>query len=677
MATAAIAADRQILLFVAGQIGGIAHYLMVGDPRYALFAAMIAGLLWGISLGRATPAALTTIYMPFLLPLAGAALGGAALWLQMTQMAAPDLNQGLHTVVTGRIIAIDGHATGRSRVWIKIGRSDGPIRPGQTIRISTQTIPTKATPGSHISIPARLYPPPGPLLPGAADYGLQARAKGIVASGFATGAITVGKPSIPDWPTRLAAYRFATANYLAARMKSPAGGIAAALLVGDRRYIAEATHDIFRRSGLAHLLAISGLHMGLLCFGVISLLRVAGALFPAYAIRVPLHKICALLGLAAAGGYVVLSGMPISAVRAFLMAGLVITAILLDRLALTMRNVALAAILILIVNPLALLTAGFQLSLSATLALVVWYEALVRARDGRAIHKPLPRPLRYLTALVASSLIAGLATMPFAAHHFGGITLWGIFANIAGIPLTGLWIMPAGLLVCVIHALPFPAWIDGASLALMEFGLRLLVRLAGVVAAQPHADWRVIPPGYGLLSLGLMGWLITLLWPKHKRARIIGCSFIAVAFFLWAIKPLPDAVLLARGHMRTVILAGADGEAHIIRQRASRALSGYVRNSASLFLAQRVPDGTVLPKPSDTKRRRQVSDRQDRVAGIALRRRALSNACQARAAFILSFATPRYPCRDGTPIIDLASLPKGNHLLWIADDGSLRVKTQR
>jgi competence protein ComEC len=221
--------------------------------------------------------------------------------------------------------------------------------------------------------------------------------------------------------------------------------------------------------------------------------------------------------------------MPISAIRAFLMASLVIGALMLDRLALTLRNVALAALVILLVNPLALLTAGFQLSLSATLALVLWYEALMRARvigsDGVSGTDGTPRwpkPVRYLLGLVTTSLIAGFATMPFAAQHFGGVTAWGVLANIFGIPLTGLWIMPAGLLATIVHALPFPLWLDQLSLVVMETGIMMLVAVAGFFADQPYAGWRVIPPGYGLLCLGLFGWLITMLDRNTRWQKICG-----------------------------------------------------------------------------------------------------------------------------------------------------------
>jgi competence protein ComEC len=229
---------------------------------------------------------------------------------------------------------------------------------------------------------------------------------------------------------------------------------------------------MFRFSGLAHLLAISGLHMGLLCFGVIGFLRGVMALMPGVASRLPVHKFAAFAGLLAAALYVVLSGASISASRAFLMAVLIILAILSDRLALTLRNVAIAALVLLAFNPLALFTAGFQMSFAATAALVIRFENYAGAPRGGW------RLWRWFRELVIASVIASLATLPFTAQHFGLVTPWGVIANLIGIPLTGLWIMPAGLTVLATQLLPVPQMIADACLWVIQLGIGWLVAAA-------------------------------------------------------------------------------------------------------------------------------------------------------------------------------------------------------
>ena len=187
--------------------------------------------------------------------------------------------------------------------------------------------------------------------------------------------------------------------------------------------------------------------MGLLCFGVIAALRAVASLAPSLSMRLPAHKYAALAGVITGLGYVFISGASISAVRAFIMALFVISAILLDRLALTLRNVALTAMLVLLVNPAALYTASFQLSFAATTALVAWYE--VSATRPRRNLRPRNRLVTYVGGVIVASLIAATATAPFTAQHFGSVTPWGVAANIMGIPLTGLWIMPGGILLAI------------------------------------------------------------------------------------------------------------------------------------------------------------------------------------------------------------------------------------
>ena len=689
-----ISPDRQILILVAGMVAGVVARLAIDSDLVSICAGGlgIAMLVWqhknylgknlaswhqhsavpGMQLG------LIVQHLAF-----GISVGGLALAVQFAR--APDvmLASGVSTTITGQVITIDGNTGDRARLWVQLSAPVAGLQRDQIVRISTDIQQKTVMPADWVSVPVHLYPPPSPMLPGAPDYGLQARVRGVVASGFATQDVRVIAAVKPDrTPVKLSAFRHKTANYLAANMEPPAGGIAAALLVGDRRMIGDATQEVFRRSGLAHLLAISGLHMGLLCFGVIGLLRTLGALAPVYASRIPLHKYCAVLGVVAAGGYVLLSGMPISAIRAFLMASLVIGALMLDRLALTLRNVALAALVILLVNPLALLTAGFQLSLSATLALVLWYEALMRARvigsDGVSGTDGTPRwpkPVRYLLGLVTTSLIAGFATMPFAAQHFGGVTAWGVLANIFGIPLTGLWIMPAGLLATIVHALPFPLWLDQLSLVVMETGIMMLVAVAGFFADQPYAGWRVIPPGYGLLCLGLFGWLITMLDRNTRWQKICGSGVVAAALVLWSVKPPPDAVFLARGQTPILLVAGPERGVGVMHAGPyGRRLSDFSANTAAFFLAREVKPQIVKGVTATWHGRSEpeiVRDRRGRRVAIVRHKAALTKACQAKAAYVLSFVTARYPCGDATPILDLSGLAPANYLLSIDEQGRL------
>ncbi len=409
--------------------------------------------------------------------------------------------------------------------------------------------------GDRLQLAARIYPSPPPVFYGAPDHARQARAKDVVASGYLT--------QLPRYlgiadglSYRLARYRQIRADIFTDGMSAPQGGIAAALLIGDRRHVDDATYDMFRFSGLAHLLAILGLHMGLLCFGVIGFARGVMAIMPGLAVRVPVHKYAALTGLMAAALYVVLSGASISASRAFLMAVLIILAILSDRLALTLRNVAIAALFLLAVNPLMLLTAGFQMSFAATAALVIRFENYAgNPRSGWRLS-------RWFRELVNSSVIASLATLPYNnAQHFGIVTLWGVVANLISIPLTGLWIMPTGLTVLATQLLPIPQMIADICLWLMQVGIGWLVAVATWFSERPYTPIALPSPGSGWLYAGFILTCCCLVVGRHGKREpqarlrvanlgdfsLCGASIMTVLGMIAfrVIKPVPDAVLFA------------------------------------------------------------------------------------------------------------------------------------
>ena len=269
---------------------------------------------------------------------------------------------------------------------------------------------------------ARLYPLPDRVLYGTPDYGRRARIDDVLASDYVIAQIAImpndhAVTVKDDVALVLARYWAGFAAHLVDLMPKPAGGTAVTLLVGERRFISEDVYNRFRDSGLAHLLAILGLHIGLICFGSMAVIRFFGALFPSRSSRFALHKYAAIIAALIGGCYVLMSGAPVSALRAFGMVMLEVLAVLHVRMALTLRNVCLAAFDILAFNPVALFTAGFQLSFVATATLVIWYE--LRARREPAKWHWI---FGYTIALITMSCLSAMVTAPFAAQHFGTIT---------------------------------------------------------------------------------------------------------------------------------------------------------------------------------------------------------------------------------------------------------------
>jgi len=290
---------------------------------------------------------------------------------------------------------------------------------------------------------AVVTPPPAPAAPGAFDFQRYAFFKRIGGVGFALGpAEIIGRTEAPGLAVRIDHLRQRLATRIRSQLGGTTGAVAAALMTGDRGAIPETVMTSIRDAGLAHLLAISGLHIGLVAGVVFVSIRAGLALLPAVALRFPIKKWLAAVALLAAFAFALIAGATVPTQRAFLMIGLVLLAVLLDRRALTMRPVAWAAVVILTLQPESLLSAGFQMSFAAVTALVAAYEALREAPFLRPASTLGGRAARYLVGVALSTLIAGAATAPFAVFHFNRFADYGLAANMLAVPITALWIMP-------------------------------------------------------------------------------------------------------------------------------------------------------------------------------------------------------------------------------------------
>jgi competence protein ComEC len=247
--------------------------------------------------------------------------------------------------------------------------------------------------------------------------------------------------------------RMTMTDRIRAAVGGEAGDICAALITGERMAVDEATEESFRRSGLAHILSISGLHMVLVTLTVISLLRFLLALSPRLALHHPVRKWAVAGGFVSATFYLFLSGAEVATQRSYLMIAVMLFAMLIDRRAMTMRNVALAALIILLITPEAVLEPGFQMSFAAAGALVAAYGALAQYKHDRMARRESSGPrfgyagaaAGYVGGLIFTSLVAGLATGLFAAWHFHRIAPMGLFANLIASPVISVVMMPAAL----------------------------------------------------------------------------------------------------------------------------------------------------------------------------------------------------------------------------------------
>jgi competence protein ComEC len=420
--------------------------------------------------------------------------------------------------------------------------------------------------GSFVELKARLQPPRGPLRPGSYDFGRDMYFAGIGASGFVTGSIkTVDPPDSGGFSLRYAAFTQGLRDAIDARIRTALEGdrraIATALLTGRRDAISAPVNDAMFISGLGHVLSISGYHMAVVAGVVFFAVRALLALMPRLSAGFPIKKWSAAAALAAAAFYLLLSGAEVATQRSFFMTAVVLIAIMVDRRAVTFRTLAVAAMIVLTIAPEALVHPSFQMSFAATLGLVALVQLgmphLFAAPDNSATARIALWGGREIAMLALASLVAGLATMPYAAFHFHRVTPYGVVANLAAMPVVSAMVMPAGLLGLV--AMPFG--FDGVFWQAMGWGIDWMIVVAQWVAALPGAIGRMAAFGTGPLVAASLG--IILLGLLRTPLRWSGAAVLALAV-IWALAvPQPDILISGDGH--SIGVRGRDGRLHLMR----------------------------------------------------------------------------------------------------------------
>ena len=420
--------------------------------------------------------------------------------------------------------------------------------------------------GSFVELKARLQPPLAPLRPGSYDFGRDMFFQGIGASGFAMGAIRTLEPPVSGGLSlRYAAVMQGLRDAIDARIRTTLDGdkraIATALLTGRRDAITTPVNDAMFISGLGHVLSISGYHMAVVAGVVFFAVRALLALILALATGFPIKKWSAAAALAAALFYLLLSGAEVATQRSFFMAAVVLIAVMVDRRAVTFRTLAVAAMIVLVLAPEALVHPSFQMSFAATLGLVALVQIgmprLFASPDNSATAKVALWGGREIMTLALASLVAGLATTPYAAFHFHRVTPYGVLANLAAMPVVSAVVMPAGLL----GLLAMPFGLDGVFWWLMGVGIDWMIAVTRWVADLPGAIGRMAAFGTGPLIAASLG--IILLGLLRTPLRWSGAAVLALSV-AWALAlPQPDILISADGH--NVGVRGKDGRLHLMR----------------------------------------------------------------------------------------------------------------
>jgi len=638
-----------------------------GPAVYAAAAAVVLGAvgcrLWGPELVH-----------PLVIGAGCLALGLLAAGLRVHLVAAPVLDFRYYGPVVGRIVEIDRSQADHLRLTLDrvvLDRMDPDDTPA-TVRVSLHGAQPdlRAEPGLVVGLTGHLTAPPGPAEPGGFDFRLMAFFEGLGAVGYTRSPVLALAPPEPGTQAinRLRARLSAAVQ---ARIPGQAGAFAAGAVTGDRAGISQATVEALRDSNLSHLLAISGMNMAFLTGFVFALMRYGLALIPFVALRVNTKKLAAVVALAAAAFYLLLSGANVATERAFIMVAVMLVAVLADRRALSLRSVAIAAVVLLLLKPESLLAPGFQMSFAATIALIAAFGAL----DRQILHEKLPRWAMPVFTLVLSSVVAGLATAPLGAAHFNRFTDYGLMANLLTVPSMGLLIMPGA----VVAALLAPVGLEGLGLWMLELGSLWILGVAHWVAGLDGSVTGIPAPGPWVIPVMALGGLWIVLW--RGPVRHWGALPVAVALLLWVLHQRPpvlvspDAVLVG--------LMGPEGRALSAPTGARFVASSWLENDGDLASQEGAAARAGFAGPRGERRFAIGPVRAVQLKGKGAPAR-LAAACATADLVILAAEAPAPP--RGCTVIDTALLaetgtlaiwPEGASLRFVPTDAARRIWTGR
>jgi len=660
---------RFVLWLPVALLGGVlAYFELNSEPPWWLGLA-----IGGVGFATAIMVRSRPLAAAPLLLAASFGLGMAAAQLA-TARAPPLAALPRHaTIVAGRIAAVEPLPNG-ARITIagpRLGDAP-PIARSLRIRLRRGD-PLKPVAGQEVEVRALLEAPFPPAYPGAWDVQRASFFSGFGGYGFALGPATLLADAGGGAGRRLEAFREGIVRRIRQALPGPEGAIAATLMTGISTAIPESDRAAFRDSGLAHLLAVAGLHIGIVMGFVYMLSRAVFALSERATLYWPTKQLAALVALGSGGLYMLLTGMHVPIMRSFAMAVLAVAGLIAGRRVITLRGLAVAATILLLLFPAEAIGVSFQMSFAAVLVLISGYEALrpwLSRLHGAGTWSR--RVTMHVLALALTSLLAGTAALPFAAYHFGHIQVYYVLANLIAVPITAFWVMPAGVISLVL----MPFHIERLALVPMGWGIRVLLVIARDVSRLPAA--RIAVPHMPAWGLGIVGFGLCWLCLWRSRLRLAGIPLIlAGALTAFLVRP-PDILI-----SDTAGLIGLRTASGIFVEKTGRGADRFTRDAwLELWPGSRfhpLPAKGVLaegaircggevclfrPRPGDA-------------AALLLRTDASPDPCPAAAAVISPHPDRQRCTAGGLPFVDRFSVWRdGPSAVWLERDG-VRIVSDR
>ncbi|TMU92208.1 ComEC/Rec2 family competence protein [Brucella haematophila] len=562
-----------LLIPILSGLGAIVYFTLPFEPDWTPILALLVGLAMARILARKHFFAgqVLTLALAFQLGLA------SGKW-ETERMATPMLGSDVSTRVTGRVVALDAQDNGSWRITLDLLSTERPtLRFSPTrIRINARDIPADTSIGGGLTGFARLRVPSGPVRPGNYDFSFHAYFNGIGANGFFLGnPKTAAVPpqtsiaaAVSEW---IALLRVRVSERVEEVIGGEDGNVTAALIAGTRGGISEKTNEDLRKAGLAHILSISGLHMALAAGVVMFALRSAFALFPGFSVRHPVKKYAAFLSLLSCTFYLAMSGADVAAQRSYVMIAVMLSALLFDRAALSMRNVAIAGMVTIAISPHEILGPSFQMSYSATAALIAgyaWWGARKAKKlqdvERHAASSVAGLPSKIMKSAIAAagtSLVAGIASGIFAAYHFNNTAPFGLIGNVLADPVIAILVMPFSVLGLVL----MPLGLDWLPLTIAGSGIWIVRTLASLIGAwSPDGNPGAMP--VAALAFWTIALVIAVLFTT--RFKMLALPFVLAGFIAFMHQPFPDVVISEDAKLVGVRLP--DGRFAVNRDRPSK-----------------------------------------------------------------------------------------------------------
>jgi competence protein ComEC len=569
--------------------------------------------------------------------IAAAGLGAIAANIRTATVAQPAIAASEEPrAVEGWVVANETNDNG-PRLRLLVRSIEGVAEPPRYVRMSV----AKAgllTPGRSARCFGVIGPPPGPMAPGAYDFARRAFFERLGATGFAFGRCRPENFEPPrNWldreRLRLAAMRSDLSAAIQDAAPGRGGAIAAALISGDRSAIDRDTNEILFNAGLGHLLSVSGIHMSIVGGLVFALLLWTLSLISPLALRFPVKKLAAIGALLAVLSYLVVSGINVPALRSFIMAAVAFGAILLDRPAISMRGLGLAAFIVVLIFPESVLEPGFQMSFAATMALVALFEMLKRAPHEPAL--PAPGPLigamqwavKGVGGVILIAFVAGLATDPFAIYHFQRFALYSLPANLLAEPILSFIVAPAAIIAAVLT----PFGLGEPALQAMASGLDLIAAIGQTFGDRPEAIRAVPKPSDAAFLLCVFALTWACLW--RGALRWIGAPIFLASVALHILTPLPMATFDA--DLRAIYVRETDRWTLLAHGRST-----YARERLGATLGLTPAEVERLAPPEACSESFCQWRTQARAVFLVRDASALDRACEARAIVIAQTETP-------------------------------------